>query len=374
MAEQNTAGSAPAFPKLLPLPKIERPLNLPVDKLADVKSADDLPSRLVFGDLVAGSFKVQKKGWAAEWRDADGHQAKFRHAGGLSSLELNFEGEEMVTLVSAERFSDLDGTVQNLQPGSWLEKLGARLSARHNLKVFAHREDDAVAGNFADGPLLTLTLPVPADRLLALYELHKQMQQDAAITTNLDGYARLHFSVVNYLEGVNPAMLNHPVGLVLHHVNALGTPAGEMPMREEDDEGSAAWTLRRSHYLYIAHCAMRDAARLVERLADAGFIGAADGREGYPNAAEFGAALMPFGYEYVVKNVYWFDAARRRRVFYPDLGDSADRNALGAHSGDIWLKSLIRDAQKLAEQFKADTARSFAEGMAQQGDNSAGLH
>ena len=374
MAEQDSAGNAPAFPKLLPLPKIERPLNLPVDKLADVKSAADLPSRLVFGDLLADSFKFEKKGWSAEWRDADGHKAKFRFAGGLSSLELSFEGDEMVTLVSAERFADLDGTVQNLQPGSWMEKLGAKLGPRYNIKVFAHREDDAVAGSFGDGPLLTLALPVPADRLMALFELHKQLQQDAAITSNIDGYARLHFSVVNYLEGVNPSMLSHPVGLVLHHVNALGTPSGEMPVREEDDEGSAAWTLRRSHYLYIAHCSMRDAARLVERLAVAGFIGEPNGREAYPNAAEFGAALMPFGYEYVVKNVFWFDAERRRRVFYPDLGDSADRNALGAHSGELWLKSLIRDAQKLAEQFKADTAKSFAEGMAQQGESPAGLH
>ncbi len=374
MAEQNPAGNAPAFPKLLPLPKIERPLTLVVDKLADVRSAADLPSRLVFGDLQADSFKFEKKGWSAEWRDTDGHKVKFRFAGGLSSLELDFEGDEMVTLVGAERFADLDGTVQNLQPGSWMEKLGAKLSPRYTIKVFAHREDDAVAGSFADGPLLTLVLPVPADRLLALFELHKRLQQDAAITTNIDGYARLHFSVVNYLEGVNPPMLSHPVGLVLHHVNALGTPAGEMPVREEDDEGSAAWTLRRSHYLYIAHCSMRDAARLVERLAVAGFIGEANGREAYPNAAEFGAALMPFGYEYVVKNVFWFDADRRRRVFYPDLGDSADRNALGAHSGEVWLKSLIRDAQKLAEQFKADTAKSFAEGMAQQGENPAGLH
>lgn len=363
MAEETSAGNAPAFPKLLPLPKVERPVQFPVDKFAEVKSAADLPSRLVLGDLVADSFKFEKKGWSAEWRDADGHKAKFRFAGGLSSLELDFAGDELVTLVSAERFAELDGTVQNLHPAGWMDKLGERLK-RYNLKVFPHREDDAVAGSFADGPLLTLALPVPADRLMALFELHKQMQQDAAIATNLDGYARLHFSVVNYLEGRNPPMLNHPVGLVLHQVNALGTPAGEMPVREEDEEGIAAWTLRRSHYLYIAHCPLRDAARLVERLAAAGFIGEANGREGYPNAAEFGAALMPFGYEYVVKNVYWFDAERRRRVFYPDFGDSADRNALGAHSGDIWIKSLIRDAQKLSEQFKLDTARSFAEGMA----------
>lgn len=374
MAENDTAGAAPAFPKLLPLPKIERPLSLPMDTLSEVKSAADLPGRMILGDLASDSFKFEKKGWSAEWRDAGGHKAKFRFAGGLSSLELGFAGDELVTLVNVERFADLDGIVQNLHPGAWMEKLGAGLSARYNIKVFPHREDDAVAGNFADGPLLTLVMPVPADRLLALFDLHKQLQSDAGIHGNIDGYARLHFSVVNYLEGRNPGMLGHPVGLVLHHVNALGTPAGEMPAREEDETGSAAWTLRRSHYLYIAHCSLRDAASLAERLATAGFIGAAGGREGYPNAVEFGAALMPFGYEYVVKNVYWFDAERRRRVFYPDLGDSADRNALGAHSGDIWIKSLLRDAQKLAEQFKADTAKSFAEGMARQGENPAGLH
>lgn len=369
MAENTDAGAAPVFPKLLQLPTVERPVAVPVAAPAEVKSAADLPERLILGDLVPESYKLQKKGWSAEWRDAAGHLARFRYAGGLSSLELDFAGDELVTLVSAERFADLDGTVQNLHPGSWMEKLGGELQAKYNLRVFPHREDDAVAGDFADGPLLTLTLPVPAERLMALFELHKGLQKDTAIRSPIDAYLRLHFSVVNYIEGRNPAMLGHPVGLVLHHVNTLGTPAADMPQREEDSEGVAALTLQRSHYLYVAHCPLRDAARLVERLAAAGFIGEAGGtREGWPHAVEFGAALMPFGYEYVVKNVYWFDSARRRRVFYPDFGDAADREALKAKSGEIWNKALIRDAQKMAEQFKADTVRSFVEGMAEAGN------
>ncbi len=368
MAETPPSDTAPAFPKLLKLPAIERPYTLPVLAPAEVKSAADLPDRLLLGDLVPDSFRFEKKGWSAEWRDPDGYRTRFRYAGNLSSLELDYRGDEAVTLTTAERFADLGQTVQTIHPGAWLDKLARHLEGRYNLRVFPHREDDAVGGAFPDGHLLCLVMPVAAERLMELFELHKRLQKDAAIRTGIDAYLRLGFSVVNYLEGRNPPMLAHPAGLVLHHVNALGTPAAEMPVREEDEEGLAAWTLRRSHYLYVAHLHLREAARFAARLAEAGLLGAADGGEGYPRGPEFAAALLPFGYEYAAQNAYWFDKDRRRRMFYPSFADADDRNALGAvqggAGGDLWTKALIRDAMKLSEQFKADTARGFAEGLA----------
>lgn len=368
-----TENTAPAFPKLLQMPAIERPVRVPVAALADVKSAADLPTRLFLGDLVPDSFQPVKKGWTADWRDPDGHLTRFRYAGGLSSLELTYGGDETVSLVSAERFADLGASVQGIHPGAWLAKLGEGLEARYNLRVFPHREDDAVAGDFPDGHLVSLVMPVPADRLMALFELHKQLQNDAEIRTPVDAYVRYAFSSVNYLEGRCHPMLAHPAGLVLHHVNALGTPAAEMPMRETDPEGVTAWTLQRGHYLYVAHCRLREATRLVGRLAAAGFIGAAgNGREGWPYGPEFGAALLPFGYEYAAANAWWFDAARSRRIFYPRFADPDERQALGGHSGDVWIKALIRDAGKAAEQCRADTARVFAEGMAAAAGKPAG--
>lgn len=356
--------TTPAFPKLIPLPAIVRPLTIPVDALAEVRSAADLPERLLLGDLLPESFIREKKGWSAEWRDADGHGAKFRCAGSLSSLELSYDGDEVATLVTAERFAELAQTIQNIHPGAWLAKLAGKLEARYNLRIFPHREEDAVGGDFPDGHLLSLVMPVPADRLLALFDLHKKLQTDAAIRGGIDGYARYGFSVVNYLEGPNPAMLNHPVGLVLNHVNALGTPAAEMPQREQNEEGESAWTLQRSHYVYVAHCHLRDAARFIDRLADAGFIAAAEvTKEGWPGGPEFGAAIMPFGYEYAATNAWWFDRQGRRRMFYPRFADADERNKMGGNSGDIWLKALIRDAAKAAEHCRADTLRVFAEGL-----------
>lgn len=368
-----TTNATPTFPKLLQMPAILRPVRVPVDTLAEVKSAADLPTRLFLGDLVPDSFKTVKKGWSAEWRDEAGHLTRFRHAGGLSSLELAYAGDEVVTLVSATRFADLGTSVQGIHPGGWLAKLAERLEPMYNLRVFPHREDDAVGGDFPDGHLVSLVMPVPADRLMALFDLHKAMQNDASIRTPIDAYVRYAFSTVNYVEGRNHPMLAHPAGLVLHHVNALGTPAAEMPLREADQEGVAAWSLQRGHYLYVAHCRLREAARLVEQLAGAGFIGAVGtGKEGWPYGPEFGAALLPFGYEYAAANAWWFDPAGSRRIYYPRFADPADRESLGGNSGDIWIKALIRDAGKAAEQCRADTARAFAEGMAESAGKPAG--
>ena len=358
--------SSPAFPKLIRLPEISRPAVLPVLEQRHVHSAADLPGRLFFGDLVADTFKHEKKGWSAEWRDADGHKTRYRYAGGLSSLELSYAGDDVVTLTTAERFDELRHTVQTIHPGGWLEKLAAELEGSLNLRVFPHREEDGVIGGFPDGHMLTLIMPVAADRVMGLYDTHKLMQQDASLRTGIDAYLRYGFSVVNYIEGRNHPMLAHPAGLVLHHVNALGTPAAQEPEREVDVDGGIAWTLRRSHYVYVAHCTLRDARRFIERLVDAGFIAAAgSGREGYPDGPEFAAALLPYGYEYAAQNAWWFDAARRRRMFYPQFADSADRDALGAGSGDLWIKAMLRDAGKAAELTRADTARAFAEGLSQ---------
>jgi hypothetical protein len=364
--------TTPTFPKLIQLPAIQRPVAIPVDKLVEVKSAADLPDRLLLGDLVLDSFKHEKKGWSAEWRDADGHRAKFRCAGGLSSLELAYDGNEAVTLVTAERFAELAQTIQNIHPGAWLAKLAESLEASYNLRVFPHREEDAVGGDFPDGHILSLVMPVPADQLMALFDLHKRLQTDTAIRGAIDGYLHYGFSVVNYVEGRNHPMLAHPAGLVLNHVNALGTPAAAMPVREEDEEGTSAWTLQRSHYIYVAHCHLRDAARFVARLAEAGFIAPLSGKEGWPSGPEFGAAILPFGYEYAATNVWWFDREGRRRMFYPRFADADDRNQMGGISGDIWLKALIRDAAKAAEQSRADTARAFAEGLSHDDDRPLG--
>lgn len=357
------ASGPPAFPKLIPLPTVARPVHLPAAAPNEVKSAADLPPRLLLGDLVTGSFTTDAKGWSAEWRDADGPSLRIKCAGGLLGVEQQFAGLSGLSLVGAERFADLLHLLRQTYPVEWWEKLAQDLEGKYNLRVFPPREDDPVGASFPDGYLLSLVLPVAADRLLALFELHKAMLGDSALRTEVKAYLRLGFSVVNYIEGHNPSMLSHPVGLVLHHVNALGTSAAELPQREMDDQGQAAWTLRRGHYLYVAHCHLRDVGRLVARLAEAGFIGGKSGEEVYPHAPEFGAALLPFGYEYSARNAYWFDAGRRRRMFYPTFADAEERNALGAGNGDIWIKALCRDAAKAAERNRTDTLRAYAEGL-----------
>jgi len=67
---QDYASIAKEFPRHIPFPMVERRHRSGKLILSEVKTVDDLPSRLIFGDLIRDTFTVHPDGWSAQFRDA----------------------------------------------------------------------------------------------------------------------------------------------------------------------------------------------------------------------------------------------------------------------------------------------------------------
>jgi hypothetical protein len=188
--------------------------------------------------------------------------------------------------------------------------------------VFPLEHDQPNVCGIPDGFMRTILFPVPADRLGALASLHHELADDLTIRSPGSGVVRLQNSVVNYMEGRNPEFLANEMGAVLGHMDALGTPVLAPTVRESGGDGTAAWTLRRRHYLYAGTFFLRDVECVVQRFHQAGFVGSASSawQEQWPDAPEHCAFVMPSQLVTMATNVHWFDQNRTRRTFYPDFG------------------------------------------------------
>jgi hypothetical protein len=138
---------------------------------------------------------------------------------------------------------------------------------------------------------------------------------------------------------------------------ALGTPLIKLPELQGPAGGSRALTVRRSHYILIVSCFFRDLERLVASLHRFGLVGNAlenDVREGYPEAHEYCAVVLPAGGERLLSEVRLFDRAGSRRLVYPKI--------VSGEEGPETLVSLSRSKiLKLIEQSEEASAELIAD-------------
>ena len=215
-----------------------------------------------------------------------------------------------------------------------------------------------------DGFMRSILFPVPADRLGELAALHQDMAGDPAIRSPGSGIVSLQNSVVNYVEGKVPEYLASEMGPVLGHMDALGTPSLAAAVREVGRDGTAAWTLRRRHYLYIGTYFIRDIERVVMRFHHAGFVGSygSTWQEEWPAAPEHCAFVLPAHLVPMAKDIQWFDSLRTRRVFYPDFGGMESMQVLLKPDDERARSAKINAAAASARYLRKVVADSIESG------------
>jgi hypothetical protein len=234
---------------------------------------DDLPSRLIFGDLVPDSFNGEGDSWSVEYRDATGNGLDLAVYEGRFEAKPIFLGSEGMS-VGPARHREAFGQLINLGADQWDGVLKDYLVARYPIQVAPVNREQPHSLFIPDGWMKTILVPVATEQLEGLLAWYMALADDTSLAAGHSGAVDLLFNAVNYLEGKCPAGWDDPAQLMVRGLITCNAPIHSQVVREEANDGSAAWTTRRSAYLFSCTAFLRDVPRIVESLSEAGFISA----------------------------------------------------------------------------------------------------
>ncbi len=330
------------YPRQIPFPRIER-VHRPGRKgLADVRSIEDLPSRLIFGDLVADSFIAHPDGWEVAYRDAFGNGLDLSVAGRQFTARPKFLGSDSLSsgpLNPPQAFPQL----LNLAAGQWNRVLKETLESRYPVTVAEQDSRQATAMYLPDGWLRTVLIPVAAARLPELLDWHLALADDSLLGTTQSGGVSLAFNAVNYVEGRCSDECSNANLLLVRSLLSTGTPLLAPVEREEANDCSAALTVRRAAYVYLLTAFIRDIPHLVDRLHQDGFL------SGEPDQC---SAVVPTEPAMVAEELRWASRHGECHITWAWLEDHAasplnDFTAVAADSN-----RLIGEALAAAQEFE----------------------
>jgi hypothetical protein len=338
----------------------------------DVKSPDDLPSRLFLGDLDRQSFKYNhptfgQDAWSVRYVGAtpDTYVDVTGSGRGLHAVSLSWRGIEELAAYhagswgQAAQFLSLGGF-----PSTWETLARTRLESRFNVRCIAQSPDATRHWYVPDGPSKVLLCPVSVDRLHDTLRCFDEMETDQRIAAPIMAWLVIGGSVVNYVEGKCLGVPAWPDELYIAMLEQLGLPPAE-PVWEQASDGSRALTVRRVHYSFIVNYFFRDEEPVIERLHAHGLIAPASPgrwRERYPEAPEFAALLMHYQPEALMGQVEFFDHLQTRRMVYAERVTLDDLERLPAlESGAAEAPRLIAEAQRISREYRQQIATRLAE-------------
>lgn len=301
------------FPISISLPRIDRIHRHSRSTLADVRSRFDLPSRLLFGDMVDDSFRAEETGWAVAYRDGLGNGLDLKVSEGRFEARPFFLGSESLSVGPAghrEAFLQLIA----LAGDQWLSILKTYLEERYPVAVAEIGRDVPAACFLPDGWMLTLMIPVPVDRLGDVMQFHLDLANDPLLGASQSGVISLQPQIINYVEGRAPDGCGDSLALVSRHLGSCNTPLTAAPVREEAADGSAAWTLRRMAYLYRCTCFLRDVPRVMEKLHAAELLSP---------EPDMWSAVAPAELVATTEHASWWSAKRECRSTWGGFDDVA---------------------------------------------------
>lgn len=331
------------FPKHIPFPNIDRPYragHLPLDR---VNGVDDLPSRLLLGDLQPASFQRSPKGWQVQYRDQDNGGVDLEVTGSHFFVCPFFLGEKIMASGAANNPKALGMALTGQTANAWQEALKKYLEPKYPVTVV----NADTGGKFPtvcfipDGWLYTILVPVHFGHLNALLAFHNELVESTTLAAPMGASVRLQLHATNYVEGRWDGM-NDPYALIIRHLQQAGTPLCEAPVREEAPDGSAAWTIRRLTYLYRSQCFLRDLPRLIDALFLAGFLS---------DAPDMRAAVMPTEIAMSAATIRWWSEHRECKSVWTDFRfkESVDAGSATATAG--LAQAAVRQAMDAGEAY-----------------------
>ncbi len=331
------------FPRHIPFPIIHRPYRSGVPTLAAVKAVEDLPSRLVFGDLLADSFKPESNGWSVEYRDGFGNGLYLSVEGDTFGAISRFLGKESYSSGAAtneQAFQQL----MSLSSEGWDRVLQTNLQERFQIRVSEPDRNRPSTMFIPDGWLKTIFVPVHPRDLERLLEWHMSLANDLRLGASIMGEVSFQNNAVNYVVGRCPIEYEDATEIFIRSIETCGTPVLSEAEREVASSGAAAWTIRRSAYLYRCNVFLRDVPYVVESLSLVGLL---------PTQPDLCAAIAPAELIMVAKEMSWFSPKEECRITWVASPQDPDQISADAETSFTASQDLVREALLASEKYEA---------------------
>jgi hypothetical protein len=312
--------------------------------LAGVRTAADLPSRLIFGDLDEASFKATTDGWQAAYRDGRGNGVELSVSDHRFSATLAFLGGSGLSCGPADPPRAF-GTLLSLGAHGWDAQLKDYLESNYPITVAESDARQASAFYLPDGWLRTLLVPVAPGQLPEFLDWHLSLSNDPEVSAPLTGSVALAFNAVNYIEGRWQDGLD-PGYLAFRSAAMTRTPLSGPVLRETAGDGSAALTVRRVAYVYRCTAFLRDIPYLAGSLHAAGLL---------PGETDRRAAVLPAELALAAESLSWSPPSRDCRITWAWLDDPASRLMPDCVATPAGARRQIEVAQAAAAEFMEAT-------------------
>jgi len=223
-----------------------------------VRSASNIPQYLVLGDLDPSTFELSNAGWSARWQgnESDTHfdvtyKAKTKQwhirqtwcglDGGFSIFPAAMPLDKVIA----------EGVYMQF-PRTWDSGAKLQLESTYQITIIEQPENAYAFFGIPDGAFRTIAFPIAVRNLRPMRQWIQDIVAESPLTYPITVEAKLIFQALNYLEGKAPDWTSQRAVMFNHSVAETGLAPQGLPVREEANDGSAAWTLRREiYFLFI---------------------------------------------------------------------------------------------------------------------------
>jgi hypothetical protein len=329
---------AAQFPRYIPFPMIERLHRSGKMILAEVKTVDDLPSRLIFGDLVRESFMSLPNGWSVQFRDAHDNGLDISVDSGRFTAKPRFLGSEGLSVGPAAH-KQAFGHLLNLAADQWDGALKRYLEGRYAIRVADPDPHQYHCLHLPDGWLKSILVPIAPEQLPALLDWHMSLADDSELGTTQTGAVSFAFNAINYVEGRCADGLDDAASLLVRSLLTSNTPLKAEVIRESSNDGTSAWTVRRDAYLYRCTAFLRDVPRIVELLSQSSLLS---------DDPDLCASVAPAELIFASKEARWWSLKNECRITWAFDDDQPEQIVRDVGTTLNESKSLVEQAVKTA--------------------------
>lgn len=310
-----------------------------------VRSAEDLPHYLILGDLDLSTFQLSTSGWSARWQGteddthfdvaykADAQRWEICQAwcgldGGFSTYPARMPLDKLIGQTLYMQF-----------PRDWDREAKSQLESKYQITVVEQPESAYNFCGIPDGAFRTIVFPIAVRNLRPVRQWIRDIVDESPLRYPITVEAKLIFQALNYLEGKTPEWTSQEAVAFNQSVVETGLAPQGIPVREEANDGSAAWTLRREIYFLFIGLPFAGLTDFLIRMASAnGPIRAAVDPD---LRFELRPIVLPGGFEFQTKSLTLWDKSRTTRSFL--------KFASPGEANNLSIVEEVMTAEKLSE-------------------------